>query len=96
MHLDVGRVEGRALGAQRTTLLLTPGVLGSAYRKVRTQRVPFEPGDTLVLHTDGIRGHVDVDAVRALAPQALANDIVRSMGRTTDDAGCVIVRAVAT
>jgi hypothetical protein len=85
----------RALGSPRTTLLLTPGVLGSAYRKVRTQRVPFEPGDTLVFYTDGIRGHVDIDAVRALSPQDLANDVVKSMARSTDDAGCVVVRAVA-
>ncbi|MDF2691685.1 MAG: hypothetical protein K0S65_68 [Labilithrix sp.] len=81
-------------GNRGIPILLQPGVLGSAYRKVRPQTLPFAVNDVLVLYTDGVRTRFDVGVTRTLAPQATAEEIVRIAGKATDDAGVVVARAV--
>ncbi len=74
--------------------LLMPGVLGSAYRTVRSQALPFGVGDVLVMHSDGVRSRFDVEVMRAFPVKAAAEAVVRLHAKGSDDAACAIVRGV--
>ena len=87
---NVGALVVRA-GARRTEHpLVASGVLGSAYRTVRAQRLAFGPGDLLVLHTDGLRSHLDVKGLHELPADAAAQALLASHCKSTDDAGCAV------
>jgi anti-sigma regulatory factor (Ser/Thr protein kinase) len=81
-------------GGARFAPLPTPGVLGRVFRKVRIETAAFDPGDFLILHTDGVAGLIDVFPLRLLSAQQAALDIVSSYRRPLDDAACVVVRAL--
>jgi anti-sigma regulatory factor (Ser/Thr protein kinase) len=94
----VGNVAARLLAgseAERSTPLVRPGVLGSAFRSVTSQHLPFEEGDVLLLYSDGVRSRFDALALRLLEARAAAEDVVETAGRNHDDASCVVVRAIA-
>lgn len=82
-------------GTKSMPVVLMQGILGTAFRKVRAQTLPFGINDALILHTDGIRSRFDVTIVRALAPQNAAEELLRVAGKLTDDAGVVFARAIA-
>jgi len=81
VHAGVGRTEHP---------LVASGVLGSAYRTVRAQRLAFDPGDLLVLHTDGLRSHLDVKGLHDLPAHAAAQALLASHCKSNDDAGCAV------
>jgi len=81
-------------GTRATPLGLLPGVLGSAYRKVRPHVLPFAVNDVVVLHTDGVRPRFDLAPVRTLSPQAAVDEILRVAGKSSDDAAVVVARAI--
>jgi serine/threonine-protein kinase RsbT len=66
------------------------GVLGSAYRTIRPQRLSFDPGDLLVLHTDGLRSLLDLKGLRELPAHAAAESLLASHCKSNDDAGCAV------
>jgi anti-sigma regulatory factor (Ser/Thr protein kinase) len=75
--------------------IMVPGVLGSSFRTVRSQALPLAAGDTLVMHSDGVRSQFDFGVVRGMAAQAGSERVVRTGGKPTDDAACVVLRASA-
>lgn len=81
-------------GGSRVAPLPTPGVLGRVFRKVRVETAPFDPGDFMILHTDGVAGPIDVFPLGLLSAQQAALDIVTSHRRPKDDAACAVVRAL--
>lgn len=78
----------------RTVPILMPGVLGSAFRKVRVTEVSFHPGDTLLMHSDGVRTTFDRVELAGLRARDSAERIVRQHGKSTDDASCLIAQWV--
>lgn len=96
----IGNVAPRVLTESqptnaRATPLVRPGVLGSAFRSVTSQRVPFHEGDALLLYSDGVHGRFDALALRLLDAQSAAEDVLATASRDNDDASCVVVRAIA-
>jgi len=96
----IGNVAARVLtesqpANERVTPLVRPGVLGSAFRSVTSQRVPFREGDVLLLYSDGVRNRFDALALRLLDAHAAAEDMLATAGCNNDDASCIVVRAVA-
>jgi negative regulator of sigma-B (phosphoserine phosphatase) len=88
-------VAGNESASERATPLVRPGVLGSAFRSVTSQRMSFEEGDVLLLYSDGVRSRFDALALRLLEARAAAEDVVATAGRDNDDASCLVVRAIA-
>ncbi len=83
-------------GAERATHVLSlPGVLGSAFRSARVQSFDFAAGDTLVMHSDGIRSRFDLARIDLASPQVAAEQILRIAARASDDASCIVVRGIA-
>jgi anti-sigma regulatory factor (Ser/Thr protein kinase) len=94
----VGNIAGRVLrdGASQG-LLSREGTLGTQAPAphVHLTRCPWGPGATLVLASDGLRGHWDPRAYPGLLehdPGTVAAALHRDHGRTTDDVTVLVVR----
>lgn len=94
IHAGVGNVEARVITAARPYRATSmPGVLGERVRKFMTEAFPYQPGDLVVLYTDGISNRFDLapDA-RRRDPQALAFQLANGYGRSYDDQLLVVLR----
>jgi anti-sigma regulatory factor (Ser/Thr protein kinase) len=84
----------RSGGERPVHPLAIPGVLGSAYRSVRSQALDFGTGDVMVMHSDGVRSRFDLSTIQGATAQRAADDIVRLAAKLSDDACCIVVRGV--
>ena len=97
-HLDyagIGNTTLRRFGKAETRLVSQDGVLGQNMRTPRLQTIQLEPGDLVVLYTDGVSDRFSADdypGVLHHAPQEVASNIVQRFGKDHDDAACIAVR----
>jgi negative regulator of sigma-B (phosphoserine phosphatase) len=95
--LGVGNVEGRLLrtGTERPsseTLVPVAGAAGVTVRQVRATTVGVDPGDALVLATDGI-DPAFADSLRvAASAKEMARAILEGHAKENDDALVVVAR----
>jgi phosphoserine phosphatase RsbX len=96
--IGIGNVEGRLLRAPSASkaadeaLLLRGGVVGYQLPALRSTTLELSPGDTLVMATDGIDPSFSDGLDRNLEPQPLADGLLASHRRETDDALVLVVR----
>lgn len=98
--LAVGNVEGLLVRARPDArpsyelLLLRGGVVGDRLPTLRAAMMPVEPGDLLILASDGVvmPSGLAVDPDRS--PQAVADGLVARYRKGTDDALALVVRWV--
>ena len=93
----LGNIAGRihADGAVQN-LLSQPGTAGHVARKIDEHTYTFLPGAVLVLHSDGLTAHYDLDRYPGLSrrhPALIAGVLLRDAGRGRDDAVVVVARA---
>lgn len=101
--VGVGNVRGKVFRASPTGmprveyLLPRPGVVGYILPPLGGGILLMEKGDTLVFTTDGILSSFaeNVDPL-VVAPQLLANDILKSYSAGQDDALACVVRYLGT
>lgn len=95
--VGIGNVQGRVFTRERShALISSPGTMGAQLRVPTTTVVttPWQPGATMILWSDGLRSHVDVDEYPGLcghAPSVVAAVLHRDKRRGTDDATVVVV-----
>jgi phosphoserine phosphatase RsbX len=96
--LGVGNVEGRVLGSDpaatgpKGSLALSSGVPGHELPPVKPATLPIEPGDVLLLATDGIhRAFADAPDVSG-SPRAISERILARHWKAPDDALVLAVR----
>lgn len=88
----VGNIELRALSRQPIHPVSVPGFLGDRpLRKVTCFDYPLCAGDLLVVHSDGVHPHFELERYGALPAQGIAEAIVANHNRDHDDATCVVV-----
>ena len=96
--LGVGNVEGlffRAdpmAGRQRERLLLRSGMVGKVLPLLQPDVLPLEPGDLLILATDGVRSEFAFDPRLNGPPQKVANHILAWHQKQSDDALVLVAR----
>lgn len=74
-------------------LLVRGGVVGDRIpEELRPAVLPIAPGDTLVLATDGVRGYFTEILPAAGEPQRLAERILHSYAKHSDDAAVLVFR----
>ena len=98
--VGVGNVEGLLMRADpraapnHESLLLRGGVIGGTMSALRATVLPISRGDTLVFATDGV-GHDFTEAVSLDdSPQAVADRVMKTHGKDTDDALVLVARYV--
>ena len=92
----IGNVAAVVLeGERRRQLVSYDGILGHAYRKVAEMTDAWSPQTTLVLHSDGISTHWDMNQYPGLLsrdPSLIAGVLYRDFTRGRDDATIVVVK----
>lgn len=96
----VGNVTARVLGPGSRRLVTRVGTLGltPAVPRVKVDEHAWEPGSTLLLHTDGVREHFnsdDYEKLLPLHPGVLCALVHRDQGRGRDDATVAAVQDAA-
>lgn len=96
--LGVGNVEGRVLRAgpaamrPKGSLALGSGIPGHELPRMSTATLDVQPGDLLVLATDGIEAAFGDSLDVSGSPQAIADRILAAHRKPADDALVVAVR----
>ena len=96
--LGVGNVEGRVLSGDpsarrlKGSLALGSGVPGHQLPSVRTATIDVQPGDVLVLATDGIEAAFGDSLDISGSTQAITDRILAAHWKPTDDALVVALR----
>lgn len=94
-NVEVDLVRARGGAAMRgEALALRGGVVGYRLPSLRTAEQPLFPGDLLVFATDGVEQGCTAGIVPTGHLQDLADTILRSHGRATDDAHVLVARFV--
>jgi negative regulator of sigma-B (phosphoserine phosphatase) len=92
----VGNVDARLVRSgpeqREDVALVFGGVLGYRMPQVRAATMRLERGDVLVMITDGIEAAISPALAAGGAAQALAERILTTHGKGTDDALAVVVR----
>jgi negative regulator of sigma-B (phosphoserine phosphatase) len=92
----VGNVDARLVRSgpeqREDVALVFGGVLGYRMPRVRAATMALERGDVLVMITDGIDAAISAALASGGAAQALADRILATHGKGTDDALALVVR----
>jgi negative regulator of sigma-B (phosphoserine phosphatase) len=94
-YAGIGNTALRRFGNAETRLVSQDGVLGQNMRTPRSQTLQLEPGDLIVLYTDGVSDRFtseDYPGVMRHAPKEVASNIIQRFGKDHDDAACIAVR----
>jgi len=95
-YAGVGNIEARV--RSRTTIrpVSVNGILGYNLRKVKEEEFPYNPGDLIILHSDGISGKFDFNLFPpeflGQHPQTIAERIAAEFCRERDDFTIVVAR----
>jgi phosphoserine phosphatase RsbX len=96
--IGVGNVEARVLrgsvedGLEDQSLLLRGGVVGYRVPPVRVATATVKAGDLLILASDGLDPGFGDAVDREADPQAIADELLATHGRPTDDAIVLVAR----
>ena len=94
-YAGIGNTSIRRFGQAETRLVSQEGVLGQNMRSPLHQTLQLNPGDVIVLYTDGVSDRFtaqDYPGVLRHSPRDVANNIVQRFGKDHDDAACIVVR----
>jgi hypothetical protein len=94
-YAGVGNTNLRRFGKVESRLVSQEGVLGQNMRTPMAQSLQLDPGDVVVLYTDGVSDRftsTDYPGVLHHAPKEVASNIVQRFGKDHDDAACFAVR----
>lgn len=95
-YSGIGNTVIRKIGRESVRLVTRDGTLGHIMRTPREEKLKIEKDDVVLLYTDGIQDHFDLDRYPALkrdSAGAIARNIVRLFGKPHDDATCIALRA---
>jgi serine phosphatase RsbU (regulator of sigma subunit) len=94
-YAGIGNTAMRRFGTEETRLVSQDGVLGQNMRTPQPQTLQLDPGDLIVLYTDGVSDRFtsdDYPGVLRHGPKEVASNIVQRFGKDHDDAACIAVR----
>jgi serine phosphatase RsbU (regulator of sigma subunit) len=94
-YVGAGNTVLRRLGRTDTRLVSHDGVLGQNMRTPQLQTLQLEPGDVILLYTDGVRDRFtsdDYPSIHHHAPKNVVRTIIERFGKDYDDAACIALR----
>ena len=92
--VGIGNVEGILLhsDAQHEWLPLRTGIVGCRMQSIRAIEMPVSAGDSLLMFSDGIASHLFDRTLIDRPPAALAERIISTQAKNTDDALVLVAR----
>lgn len=93
----VGNIRIVLLGQRPRHFSCSYGIVGAGFKSLLVETLPFTPGDTLILTSDGIMEHFmapDPRPVESWSARGLAEAILAEWGVATDDASVLVCRAL--
>lgn len=94
-YAAIGNISGRLIGQGDSPLNGRDGSLGQHFRVPKVQTLELQPGDLLVMHSDGISARFSRETFPELATGKtpyLAAQLLERFGKFYDDASCALVR----
>jgi serine phosphatase RsbU (regulator of sigma subunit) len=94
----VGNIRALLTGRQERRFTCGYGIVGAGFKNLLVETLPFAPGDTLVMASDGILEHFVVSADllgAARSPRHLADAILEHWAIATDDVAVLACQAQA-
>jgi len=88
----VGNVELQSVSQVPIRPVCTPGIVGRPLRKVVTYRYEIQPGDLLVMYSDGISSRFDLKKFKRFEPQEIVDQLLEEHGKHHDDATVLAVK----
>lgn len=91
----VGNTILYCVGEQVTSFVAQPGIVGSNFPRLRPVTASVQPGNMLILTTDGISEHIDSSQLISrsrMSARQLVNGLLNDYGKMYDDATCMAMR----
>jgi len=93
--VGIGNAVVRKFGSNNLRLVYRSGVIGYMMPNPKEEVIKLHDGDVLLLHTDGIREHFELDEYPELLTdnaKIISTHIIRQFGKGDDDAACIVFR----
>jgi len=94
-YVEVGNITARIFGANTRRIISKPGIIGYAIRTIREERTKLYNNDVLLLYTDGIKEHFELEDYPKLLQddaKTIVTNIINKFGKKNDDAACIALR----
>jgi negative regulator of sigma-B (phosphoserine phosphatase) len=94
-YAGIGNTVIRRIGPEPSRLVSRDGTLGHIMRTPREEELDVGRQDIILLHTDGIHEHFDLEQYPSIArdsAKAIAHNVVRLFGKPHDDATCIALK----
>lgn len=96
-YIGVGNIGVQVYSRQPIKPISKNGIIGYRLPTLLELRYNYDPGDIFVLYSDGISSHFAADGRIDIkqSPQSLAEQILITYGKRTDDATVVVIKTMA-
>lgn len=94
-YCGIGNISARVFGPRPHQFVNRDGVVGYRMVSPKTHRHELKAGDVFVMHSDGITSRFyneDIEEKLGLHAQNLAEYIMQTYSKGTDDASCLVVK----
>lgn len=94
-HIAIGNITTRIFGGKSVRIISRDGIVGYGTINPVVQVFSLNAGDTLLLHSDGIKEHFDeLDCIGLFKEKAefITGKILEKYGKNNDDACCIALK----
>jgi serine phosphatase RsbU (regulator of sigma subunit) len=94
-YAGVGNTVIRRFGSGQERLIPAAGIIGGSMRTPREQQMTLQPGDAVVMYSDGVRDRFELGDYPQLPGQdaeTIARTLIQRFGKDHDDAACIALR----
>jgi negative regulator of sigma-B (phosphoserine phosphatase) len=95
IYVGMGNIIVRVLGPRAFRFVSRDGIVGYMMSTVRGQTSKLVVGDVLVMHSDGIREHLEPSECPGIltgTAKSIATGLLKQFGKENDDASCIALR----
>jgi len=94
-YVEVGNISARIFGTNTVRIVSRSGIIGYAIRTIREERMKLYNNDVLLLYTDGIKEHFELEDYPELLQddaRTIVTNIINKFGKKNDDTTCIALR----
>ncbi|MFT6056485.1 MAG: serine phosphatase RsbU (regulator of sigma subunit) [Pseudohongiellaceae bacterium] len=94
-YVGIGNISLRKFGKHSQTELTQGGIIGYQIRTPKEKVIQLLPDDVIVMHTDGITSHFDINDYPQLlrdCARTIAENMLKKFSKNNDDSTCLVMR----